>query len=79
MTLRMILIESAPAMMSIFLHSGEVHGVSEKVLHRLEQLDVDTGSKQFFGGLSQEEYTAKVNHQSKTFIVAKIIEIDDSL
>ena len=37
-----------------------MRGVSEKVLHRLEQLDLDSGSKQFFGGLTQDEYTLKV-------------------
>ena len=36
--------------------------MSEKVLHRLEQLDLDCGSKQYFGGLSQEEYINKVNY-----------------
>jgi len=40
----------------------EVRGVSEKVLHRLEQLDFDTGSRQFYGGLTQEEYTIKVRY-----------------
>lgn len=44
----------------------DVRGVSEKVLHRLEQLDLDTGSKQTFGGLTQEEYTHKVNYHLLT-------------
>lgn len=48
----------------------EVRGVSEKVLHRLEQLDLDSGSKQFFGGLSQEEYTHKVFCQVKLLLCA---------
>ncbi|ODM88588.1 hypothetical protein Ocin01_18094, partial [Orchesella cincta] len=46
---------------SVFAAEHEVRGVSEKVLHRLEQLDLDCGSKQTFGGLSQEEYTFKIN------------------
>ncbi len=46
----------------------EVRGVSEKVLHRLEQLDLDTGSRQFFGGLTQEEYTMKVEASYLTFM-----------
>lgn len=45
---------------SIFV---ELRGVSEKVLHRLEQLDLDTGSRQFYGGLTQEEYALKVGHE----------------
>ncbi|CAG7719449.1 unnamed protein product [Allacma fusca] len=46
---------------SYFAADHEVRGVSEKVLHRLEQLDLDCGSKQYFGGLTQEEYINKIN------------------